>query len=119
MIFLPAARAPNFIMCLYNVSLIHHPAKHGFNNQHIKYCSWQGKGSWLQSIQNLSNKNMWLLLAVSPSAVPALILVCNLLESTGQGAKKELMTHALLVALCVCEGECFSEDRWWVAVFKI
>lgn len=67
MIFLAVALVPNFIM---SVLLRLCPAKSAFNNHHIKNCCWQGKGSRFWILQ--SNKNMWLLFAISPSAIPDL-----------------------------------------------
>lgn len=90
MIFLPAVLVPNFIMSLYNVLLRLHPAKHGFNNQHIKYCCWQGIGSWLKSIQDPAVQRKYVIIVCSKSlSIPRPeSSVCNLHESTGQGAER-------------------------------
>lgn len=89
-IFLPAALWPNFIMCLCNGLLRLHPAKHGFNNQHIKYRCWQGKGSWLQSIQELAVQQKYMIIVCSKSLSSPRpeSSIGKLLESTGQGTKR-------------------------------
>lgn len=92
---------------LYNVSLRLRPAKHGFNNQHIKILPLTRKE---QSILRASNKNMWLSCAASPRTESS---VCNLLESPGLGSWKGTNESCSTdgSALRVCEGVFLNEDR--------
>lgn len=87
MIFLAVALVPNSIM---SVLLGLCPAKSAFNNHHIKNCCWQGKGSRLQSILDLAVQQKYVIIVCSKSLSNPRpeSSICNLLESTGQGAKR-------------------------------
>lgn len=114
MIFLPADHIPNFITCLYNLSL--RPAKRGFSNQHIQYCCWQPKGSWSQSIQVLAGQQKYgTIVWISPSAISDLSQVYAIclspLARELKGTNDSCLTDGS--ALCVCEGMRFLDAGGW------